>query len=195
MSIVAVINHDLQYDMVKRNQERINALEDVKPAFHNFLNNIRELDHKVIHMQHINLPDDPKAERYEGGYLPVQKGTPGAEIIKEFLDSRDIVIEKNKDSAFFETNLHEVLQELGVDTVIVTGMHAQICVQTTAADSFIRGYNVWVPEDAIVSARKEDKDRALTWLDGYCATVSTCEEIVSLLKAGKDLPVKKVCTP
>ena len=194
MSNVAVIDHDLQYDMVQKTQASIDALEAVKPGLCKFFNNIREMGHKVIHMQHINLPGDPKAKRYEGGYMPVQKGTPGAEIIKEFLDDRDIVIEKNKDSAFFETNLNEMLQELKTDTVIVVGMHAQICVQTTAADAFMRGYSVWVPEDAIVSARKKDKERALKWLNGYCANVSTTDEIISLLKAGKDLPVKEVGT-
>lgn len=45
-------------------------------------------------------------------------------------------------------------------------MQTQICVQTTAADAFFRGYNIWVPADCVVSARAEDKNRALEWLAG-----------------------------
>ncbi|CAL9558839.1 cysteine hydrolase family protein [Streptomyces sp. enrichment culture] len=155
---------------------------------------MRERGHHVVHLQLINLPDDPVAERYDG-WLPVQKGTEGAAIVPAFLDEGDILVEKNKDSGFYETDLHERLQALGVDTVIITGMQSQICVQTTAADAFFRGYNVWVPSDCVVSAREHDKTRALEWMAGYCANVATSEEIVGILDAGKDLPRKEFLVP
>jgi nicotinamidase-related amidase len=104
-------------------------------------------------------------------------------------------MEKSKDSGFYETDLHERLQDLGVDTVLVTGMQTQICVQTTAADAFFRGYNIWVPADCVVSAREEDKDRALQWLDGYCATVSDSAEVLAVLDAEGTLPRKNIKTP
>jgi nicotinamidase-related amidase len=113
----------------------------------------------------------------------------------EFLADADIVVEKHKDSGFYETDLHDRLQALGVTTVIVTGMQTQICVQTTAADAFFRGYNVWVPSDCVVSAQEADRKRALEWLDGYCATVSDSEHILRTLDAQGELPRKEVVTP
>lgn len=104
-------------------------------------------------------------------------------------------MEKNKDSGFYETDLHDRLQNLGVETVIVTGMQSQICVQTTAADAFFRGYNVWVPSDCVVSARDHDRIRALEWLEGYCATVQTSSEIIGLLDETGELPRKVFLTP
>ena len=172
MSKVAVLTNDLQYELVNKNPERARAVKEATPRFTAFLQGMRERGYPVVHLQIINLPDDPNAERYEGGYLPVQKGTPGAEIVADFLDESDIIIEKNKDSGFYETPLHDRLQEMGVDTVVITGMQTQICVQTTAADAFFRGYNVWVPSDCVVSAREEDRKRSLEWLDSYCATVA-----------------------
>ncbi|MGQ0515015.1 isochorismatase family cysteine hydrolase, partial [Bacillus sp. D-CC] len=146
----------------------IAAVEAFTPKMVSFLDTMRENDVSIIHLQLINLEDDPKAERY-GDFLPVTKGSKGAEILPEFLHEKDIIMEKNKDSGFFETNLDETLKKLGVDTIIITGMQTQICVQTTAADGFFRGYNVIVPEDAVVSAKAEDKERALKWLGSYCA--------------------------
>ncbi|WP_285761700.1 isochorismatase family cysteine hydrolase [Nocardiopsis ansamitocini] len=194
MGKVAVLTNDLQYDLVNKNEERIRAIEEATPSFSRFLNEIRRRGHHVLHLQLVNLPDDPIAERYEGR-LPAQRGTQGVEILPVFLDESDILVEKNKDSGFFETDLHERLQSLGVDTVIVTGMQGQICVQTTAADAFFRGYNVWVPSDCVVSARDKDRIRALDWLDGYCATVAESDEILRTLDVEGGLPRKVFVTP
>ncbi|AYN37724.1 cysteine hydrolase [Streptomyces dangxiongensis] len=194
MSKIAVLTNDLQADLINKNQERIDAVDAATPAFSGFLKAMRERGHHVVHLQLINLPDDPIAERYDG-WLPVQQGTEGAAIVPAFLDEGDIVLEKNKDSGFYETDLHERLQALGVETVIITGMQSQICVQTTAADAFFRGYKVWVPSDCVVSAREQDKTRALEWMDGYCATIATSEEIIALLDSDKDLPRKEFLVP
>lgn len=194
MGKIAVLTNDLQYDLANKNQERKDAIAEATSSFSAFLSEMRKRGHHVVHLQLINDPEDKIAERYDG-WLPVQKGTPGAEIIDVFLDDSDILVEKNKDSGFFETELHERLQALGVDTTIVTGMQGQICVQTTAADAFFRGYNVWVPSDCVVSAREKDKVRALDWLDGYCATVADSREILRLLDENSELPRKVFITP
>ncbi len=194
MSKIAVLTNDLQYDLVEKNPERVAAVSAATSHFTEFLNETRKRGHHVFHLQLVNDPDDPNAERYYG-HLPVQRGTHGADIISDFLDSEDVVMEKSKDSGFYETDLHDRLQALGVDTVIITGMQTQICVQTTAADAFFRGYSVWVPRDCVVSARPEDRDRALEWLEGYCATVSDSQEIVRILDVDGSLPRKEIKTP
>jgi len=195
MSTVAVLTNDLQHDLVNKNEERRTAVKKATPAYTEFLRAMRARGHHVVHLQMINLPDDPTAERYEGGFLPVQPGTEGAALLPEFLGGGDIVVEKHKDSGFYETDLHERLQKLGVDTVIVTGMQTQICVQTTAADAFFRDYKVWVPSDCVISARPEDTARALEWLDGYCAMVAPSAEILEILDTKGDLPRKQFVSP
>jgi nicotinamidase-related amidase len=194
MPKIAVLTNDLQYELVEKNPERVAAVTEAIPRFTAFLNEIRRRGHAVVHLQLVNLPDDPNAERYDG-HLPVTKGTHGAEVIAEFLEPEDIVVEKNKDSGFYETDLHERLRQLGVETVLITGMQTQICVQTTAADAFFRGYNVWVPSDCVVSAVPEDKARALEWLEGYCATVADSEDILRILDAEGGLPRKEIKIP
>lgn len=194
MKKVAVLTNDLQYELVNKNEERIKAVNEATPEFCKFLDQMRSIGVKIIHLQLINKIDDPTVEKY-GDYIPVTKGSEGAKIIEEFLNEDDIIIEKNKDSGFFETELDSMLKELGIESVIVTGMQTQICVQTTAADAFFRGYKVIVPRDGVVSAREEDKTRALDWLDNYFATVTTCEEIYSYLKEHDDFARKEVAIP
>ena len=181
MARCAVLTNDLQYDLVNKNEERREAVTAFTPKMTAFLARMRALDVPIVHLQLINKEDDPRAERYDG-WLPVTKGSDGARIMAEFLADSDVVVEKNKDSGFYETDLDERLKELGVDTVAITGMQTQICVQTTAADGFFRGYNVIVPSDAVVSAREEDQTRALEWLRSYCATILTTEELVAAVE-------------
>ncbi|MFE9564321.1 cysteine hydrolase family protein [Streptomyces sp. NPDC006487] len=194
MSKIAVLTNDLQYELVEKNPERVAAVEAATPHFTGFLDEMRSRGHHVFHLQLVNDPDDPNAERYDG-HLPVQRGTHGADVIEAFLAPEDVVMEKSKDSGFYETDLHERLQALGVDTVLITGMQTQICVQTTAADAFFRGYNIWVPSDCVVSARPDDKQRALDWLEGYCATVTDSTEVIRVLDAEGGLPRKNIKTP
>ncbi len=186
MARCAVLTNDLQYDLVNKNEERRSAVEAFTPKMTAFLDAVRTLGVPVVHLQLINKEDDPRAERYDG-WLPVTKGSEGSEIMAEFLNEADVVVEKNKDSGFYETELDERLKELGVDTIAITGMQTQICVQTTAADGFFRGYNVIVPSDAVVSAREEDQHRALEWLKSYCATILTGDELVAAI-AKDDVP-------
>lgn len=182
MSRCAVLINDMQYDLVNKNEERETAVEAFMPSMVDFLERARNLGVHIVHLQLINDPDDPKAERYDG-WLPCTKGSDGARLLEELVDPRDLILEKNKDSGFFETDLHERLQERGVDTVAISGMQTQICVQTTSADAFFRGYNVIVPPDAVVSAREEDKTRALEWLQSYCATILSTEELLEAIAA------------
>ena len=180
MARCAVLTNDLQYDLVNKNEERASAVKAFTPKMTAFLEAVRALQVPVVHLQLINKEDDPRAERYDG-WLPVTKGSEGAQIMTEFLQDKDLIVEKNKDSGFYETELDERLKELGVDTIAITGMQTQICVQTTAADGFFRGYNVIVPSDAVVSAREEDQQRALDWLKSYCATILTSDELVAAI--------------
>lgn len=194
MAKYAVLTNDLQYDLVNKNPERQEAVRQFLPGLISFLKELRQLDVPIIHLQLIYLEDDPRAERYNG-VLPVTRGSEGARILAEVLEDTDIVLEKNKDSGFYGTDLEERLRKLGVDTIIITGMQTQICVQTTAADGFFRGFNVVVPPDGVVSARQEDKQRALDWLGSYCARILTNEQIVNAIRNNEDISFEVVPIP
>ena len=72
-----------------------------------------------------------------------------------------------------------LLKELNVDTVILTGLHAHMCVRHTAADAYYRGYNIIVPTDGVDSFTEEDYLAGLKYLkEVYGAEISDVDEII-----------------
>lgn len=192
MPNVALLTNDLQYGIVDRIRGGRELAMSIIPQFCAFLDAIRGLGHAVVHLQLINDPDDPQVKRrFRNGNIPVVRGSEGTQLIREFVHPTDVVMEKSRDSGFFETPLDDTLQELGVKTVLVTGLQTQICVQTTAADAFFRGYKVWVPEECVFSIHEEDKRRSLDWMKGYCAVVCPAAEVLDRLRESDDLPARE----
>lgn len=173
----AVLTNDLQYAAANKHAERKKAVDKFLPKQIEFLNKVRKMSVPIIHLQLVK-PDTE--ENWHDKQF--KRNEPGVKIIKEVFEETDLIVEKSKDSGFFETELDDVLKKLGVDTIIITGMQAQICVQTTAADGFFRGYNIIVPSDVVVSTNEDDSSRALKWLQKYCAKVDTSDEIIKYIK-------------
>jgi nicotinamidase-related amidase len=112
------------------------------------------------------------------------RGTQGAEIIPELAATpKDFIVNKRRYSGFFQTDLHILLEELGVDTLILTGLHAHMCVRHTAADAFYWGYKLIVPKDATDSFTQEDYDYGIKYLkEVYGARISGVDEIMAEFK-------------
>ena len=110
-------------------------------------------------------------------------GTEGAEVIPELTPQEgDFVVPKRRYSGFFQTDLHLLLTELGVDTVIMTGLHAHMCVRHTTADAYYWGYRIIVPTDATDSFTKEDYEYGIQYLkDIYGAQLTTVDELIETL--------------
>ncbi len=93
------------------------------------------------------------------------RGTWGAQVIDELKpDERDFIVLKRRYSGFFQTDLELLLKELEVDTVVLTGVSTDICVQHTAADAFFRGYKIVVVEDATAAFTDEHHRNALEYM-------------------------------
>ena len=110
-------------------------------------------------------------------------GTKGAEVIPELkLSNKDFVVPKRRYSGFFQTDLDILLKELGVKTVIMTGLHAHMCVRHTSADAYCLGYDVVVAKEATDSFTEEDYINGLAYLKTcYGADAYTNEELISML--------------
>ena len=91
-----------------------------------------------------------------------------ADIIDELKPGGDdIVLYKRSYSGFRDTGLSGILRDLGVDTVVLTGIHTHICVLHTAIDAFYERFNIIVVKDAVAAFSREDHLYALN----YMATV------------------------
>jgi nicotinamidase-related amidase len=106
------------------------------------------------------------------------RGTHGAEVIPELTpQASDYVIPKRRYSAFFQTDLLLLLQELGVNEVIITGLHTHMCCRHTAADAYCYGFKVSVASDATNSFTLEDYQGGLKYLkEVYGADIRLVDE-------------------
>lgn len=112
-------------------------------------------------------------------------GTPGAQVIPELnVCDADCIVPKRRYSGFFHTDLDLLLRELGVDTVIMTGLHTHMCVRHTTADAYCLGYNVVVASDATDAFTEEDYKSGIKYLkDVYGADILSVAELVEKFKS------------
>ena len=87
------------------------------------------------------------------------RGRPIARLLAPEPD--DYFVLKPKHSAFFATPLETLFAYLGVKTLILTGLTTDSCVSFSAADAFLRDYNVIVPEDCVTAIDPQDHREAL----------------------------------
>jgi nicotinamidase-related amidase len=88
--------------------------------------------------------------------------SPGRRISLALRPSRrDYFVLKPKHSGFFATTLETLLRALGVRTVILAGIAANICVLFTANDAYMRELRLFVPSDCVASNTEADTQRAL----------------------------------
>jgi nicotinamidase-related amidase len=80
-------------------------------------------------------------------------------------EADDYSVLKPRHSAFFDTPLEFLLDELGVDTLVLTGLATEQCVMFTAHDAHIRKYRQWIPSDCVASALPREKAAALRHLE------------------------------
>jgi maleamate amidohydrolase len=74
----------------------------------------------------------------------------GNEIVAEIAPrDGDVVIRKQKPSAFFGTPLISMLNEVHADTVLVTGCTTSGCVRASAIDAFSYNFRVCVVEECV----------------------------------------------
>ena len=91
------------------------------------------------------------------------EGTKGIEIIDELEPlPGDLRIVKRRYSCFLGTDLELLLGNLGVETLLVTGVDSNVCVLWTVGEAFQRDYHVRVIEDCVAGSSPEENDAALT---------------------------------
>jgi ureidoacrylate peracid hydrolase len=76
-------------------------------------------------------------------------GSPEWELLEEIsVRKDDIIIDKNRYSAFWGTGLDDLLRSKNVREIVITGVLTNCCCETTARDAFMRDYKVFFVSDA-----------------------------------------------
>jgi ureidoacrylate peracid hydrolase len=91
------------------------------------------------------------------------------------------VIYKRRFSAFWGTGLADRLREQGIKRIIVCGVATNICVQASATDAFMDGFQVFFVSDASAAYSDEGHDAALALIDLAYGDVVSTDDVVNAL--------------
>jgi nicotinamidase-related amidase len=139
------------------------GIERIVPTIASLIAEAREAGSPIIYVNDWHDPDDKEFKQWG---VHAVAGTPGAEVIKELAPAPgDRVLHKKRYSAFYETGLDELLSELGIEHLVITGTVTNICVLVTAIEALMRGYRVTVPHDAVHALTEEDHGFALDQME------------------------------
>lgn len=95
----------------------------------------------------------------------------------------DLKVKKNRFGAFVpgSSPLHAILQERGIDTVIITGTATNVCCESTARDAMMMNYKVIFVSDGTATYNDEEHNATLGIMLAMFADVMTTDEVVSRL--------------
>jgi len=89
------------------------------------------------------------------------RGTPIARLLAPA--EEDYFVLKPANSGFFSTPLRTLLQLIGVEKLVLTGVSSNQCVLFTAVDAYVRNYQLLVPGDCVAATKTKDNELALKY--------------------------------
>jgi ureidoacrylate peracid hydrolase len=114
----------------------------------------------------------------------LRTGTWGYEILAEFApQAEDWYVEKNRLSAFFQTNLELVLRGLDAETVLITGVLTNQCVGATCKDALFRDFKPIVVEEATGTTLPHLHEPAIEMMAVGWGQVNSLEQTLAELAA------------
>jgi ureidoacrylate peracid hydrolase len=96
---------------------------------------------------------------------------------------QDLIVPKTRFGAFVpgSSKLHEMLQERGIDTLIITGTATNVCCESTARDAMQMNYKVIFVADGNATSTDAEHNATLANMVVLFADVMTTDEVVGCL--------------
>ncbi|MDP9426623.1 MAG: cysteine hydrolase [Actinomycetota bacterium] len=156
----ALVVIDMQNDFVKQGGSLVVAdAEATLPKIQGLLALARENGMKVVYSRDTHTDGDPEWKIWPEH---AREGTWGWNIVEELAPwEGEAVIRKVRYDAFYGTHLDHFLRLWGVDTLVICGTVANICVHYTAASAGLRWYDVVIPQDAVSALDPFDLEASL----------------------------------
>jgi nicotinamidase-related amidase len=161
----AMIVVDMQNDFVASGAAmETPAARQIVPKIAEALRICRDAGIKIIYTAHVHRRDGCDMGLFDDLHPPIANrdalvdGTPGVEVYHDLAPAPgEHVIKKHRYSGFFGTDLDIILQEWGIDTVIISGTTTENCCHATARDAMFRNYRVVFLSDATATYDYPDR--------------------------------------
>jgi ureidoacrylate peracid hydrolase len=95
----------------------------------------------------------------------------------------DLKVKKTRFGAFVQgsSDLHDILQARGIDTLIITGTATNVCCEATARDAMMMNYKVIFVSDGTATHTDEEHNATLGIMVLQFADVMSTDEVVACL--------------
>jgi ureidoacrylate peracid hydrolase len=166
---------------------RFETIANIIPNIQKLQQACRDAGIEVIHVRVAFLTEDGRdgiqALRSRGTRTPYYGRE--AEILEELRPVGDeIVINKTSVGAFNSTSIDQVLRNLGIEHLLITGIVTNGCVELTARDAADRDYWVTLVSDGCAASTPELHANALERMtDGGLIAAKVTEEILAMIAA------------
>jgi nicotinamidase-related amidase len=125
--------------------------------------------------------------RQETGHTATEAGSAGAALVDGLLDPRDIVVPRLTGmTPFTSTSLDQLLRNLGVKTVVATGVSVNLGIFGMAMTALDLGYQVVVVRDAVAGVPYEYAQAVIDQSLSLVATVTTADELIATMAAREE---------
>lgn len=160
----ALLVIDMLNDFVKEGAPlEVPDTRKIIPYLQKEITNARRAGVPVIFVCDSHDPDDKEFQIWPPHCV---KSTEGAQVVEELRPQEgDIIIEKKTYSGFFNTNLEDVLKEMGVKKLKLAGCVTNICILYTASDAVLRGYDLTILKDGVAGLDQRDHQFALRQME------------------------------
>jgi ureidoacrylate peracid hydrolase len=110
-----------------------------------------------------------------------RENTWGAELYKTRLDASDCIVTKHTNDAFLYTFLEPLLRKAGADTLILSGVYTELCIEDTARAAIQRGFHVLVAEDCTAGLAAACTTVSLETMRALQIDVVSSSELLSMV--------------
>jgi nicotinamidase-related amidase len=161
----------------------------------------RDAGIRVVHCTHNARPDGAGTTansklaalsarmRREQGHSATEIGGPGVELVDGLEDPRDILVPRLTGmTPFTSTSLDQILRNLGIKTVIATGVSVNVGVYGMTLTASDLGYNVVLVRDAVAGVPAEYAQAVIDQSLAMIATVVTSEDLLAVLAESAPVP-------
>ena len=197
-STTAVLTMELQQGVVGEGAMMVALVEEMRrtdtlDTVRRLCTGARDAGARVVHCTVVARPDGAGStenckifamsakQRREHGSTATDIGSPGAELVDGLEDPRDIVVPRlHGMTPFTSTALDQILRNLGVRTVVATGVSVNLGVFGMALTALDLGYQVVIPTDAVAGVPREYADAVLEHSLSLIATLTTTDELLGL---------------
>jgi nicotinamidase-related amidase len=144
----ALVVVDMQHDFVSDGGAlQVPDAHGTVPVIADLIRRFRAAGAHVVFTQDTHRDGDPEFAIWPPHAI---EGTHGHAIVDELHPlPDDTVIRKPRYDAFYGTALDHLLRQWGVETLVLCGTVANICVHYTASSAALRWYGVVIPADAV----------------------------------------------